>query len=165
MKRLICWKDVLSKEKMMYLDMSLLKTCESWNTKGNYQQWHNTTSKDKVERIALRNARWRMLELLKTKHVLSTMFIFEYSLADLNFEKNLEEQFENERKPWRTTMLSLHEELWIGKYNIKNWRFKANKVEALQWLDGVSQWHNRENLALWKERWTNEIKNFDKPPE
>ena len=104
MKRLIGWKDVLSEEKMMDLDMSLLKTCESWNTKGNYQQWHNTTSKDKVERIALWNARRRMLELLKTKNVLSTMFILECSLAGHNFERNLEYQLKNERNPWRTIM-------------------------------------------------------------
>ena len=69
-------------------------------------KWHNTTSKDKRERIALRSARWRMLELLKTKHVLSTMFNFEYSLEDHNFERNLEKQLKNERNPWRTTMLS-----------------------------------------------------------
>ena len=64
-----------------------------WITKHdeNCQEWYNTTSKDKVERIALRNARRRILELLKTKHVLNTMFILENSLADHNFEKNLEE--------------------------------------------------------------------------
>ena len=39
-----------------------------------------------------------MLELLKTTHVLSTMFILEYSLADLNSERNLEEQWKNEKK-------------------------------------------------------------------
>ena len=31
----------------------------------NYQEWHNTTFKDTEERIALRVARWRMLELLR----------------------------------------------------------------------------------------------------
>ena len=41
----------------------------------NHQEWHNTTSNDKVEWIALRNARWRMLDLHKTKHVLGNMFI------------------------------------------------------------------------------------------
>ena len=56
-------------------NMSFQTTCESWNTKGNCQEWHNTTSKDKRERIALWNARWRILELLKTRHVLNTMFI------------------------------------------------------------------------------------------
>ena len=40
-----------------------------------------------------------MLELLKTKHVLSTMFILEYSWADLNFERNLEEELKDERNP------------------------------------------------------------------
>ena len=33
--------------------MSVLKTCESWNTEENYQEWHNTASKDKVGRSAL----------------------------------------------------------------------------------------------------------------
>ena len=77
----------------------------------NGQEWYNTTSKDKVERIALWNARWRILERLKTKHVLGTMFILEYILADHNYERNLEEQLKNEKNPCWTTMLSLHEEL------------------------------------------------------
>ena len=46
------------------------------------------------ERIALRNARRRVLELLKTRHVLNNMFILEYSLTDLNFERNLGEKTE-----------------------------------------------------------------------
>ena len=50
-----------------------------------------------------------MLEVLKTKHVLSTMFNFEYSLADLSFKRNLEEQLKNEKNPWWTIMLSLRE--------------------------------------------------------
>ena len=66
MKRLVGWKDDLSEQKMMDLNMSLLKTLWSMNPKGNYPEWHSTTSEDKVERIALWNARWRMLELLKT---------------------------------------------------------------------------------------------------
>ena len=40
-----------------------------------------------------------MLGLLKTKHVLNTMFILKYSLADLNSERNLEEQLKNEKNP------------------------------------------------------------------
>ena len=87
-------------------DLKYLVLDNIWIMKheGNCQEWHNTTSKDKVERIALWNARRRILELLKTKHVLSTMFILEYSLTDLNSEKNLEEQLKNEKNPWRTTM-------------------------------------------------------------
>ena len=65
----------------------------------NCQERHNTTSKDIVEGIALRNARRRILERLKTKHVLSTMFTFEYSLAGHYFKRNLNEQFENEFNP------------------------------------------------------------------
>ena len=38
-----------------------------------------------------------MLELVKTTHVLSTMFILEYSLTDLDSERNLEEQLKNEK--------------------------------------------------------------------
>ena len=38
-----------------------------------------------------------MLELLKIRHVLNTMFILEYSLTDHNFERNLEEQLKNKR--------------------------------------------------------------------
>ena len=93
----------------------------------NYQEWHNTTSKDKRERIALRNARWRMLELVKTTHVLSTMFILEYSLTDHNFERNLEEQLKNEKNPWRTTM-------WTSMKNSGNERMiKEREVENTRW--------------------------------
>ena len=35
----------------------------------------------------------------KQKHVLSTMFILEYSLTDLDSERNLEEQLKNEKNP------------------------------------------------------------------
>ena len=55
--------------------------------------------KMRYERIALQSARWRMLGLHKTRHVLNTMFILEYSLADLNSERNLEEQLKNEKNP------------------------------------------------------------------
>ena len=53
----------------------------------------------KRERIPLWNARRRIFELLRTKHVLNTMFILEYSLVDLSFERILEEQLKNENNP------------------------------------------------------------------
>ena len=55
--------------------------------------------KMRYERIVLRNARWKMLELLKTRHVLNIMFILEYSLTDLDSKRNLEEQLKNEKNP------------------------------------------------------------------
>ena len=79
MKRLMDWKDLLNEERMMDLEYVILDIFESWNTKGNYQEWHNTTSNDMVERIALRNARWRNL---------------------ISFEMNLDEHFEKELNPW-----------------------------------------------------------------
>ena len=48
----------------------------------NHEAWREIVKNDitppqKIrERIALRNARWRILELLKTRHVLNTMLIF-----------------------------------------------------------------------------------------
>ena len=64
-KRLIGWKDLLNEEKMMDLIISLLTTCESCNMKEIIK--NDITPPQKIrERIALRNARWRMLELLKT---------------------------------------------------------------------------------------------------
>ena len=103
-KKLIGRKDLLNKEKMMDLKYLILDNIWIMKHEGNFQEWHNTTTKDKVETIALWNARWRLLELLKTKHVLNIMFILEYSLAGHNFERNLEEQLKNEKNPWRTTM-------------------------------------------------------------
>ena len=133
----------------------------------NCQEWHNTISKDKVERIALPNARWRMFELLKTTHVLNTMFILEYNLVDLSFERNLEEQLKNERKPWRTTMLSLHENSG-NKRMIKRKRSWEHKVNLCDDLDGASRRDNAENLELQKTKmnkwnqefwWTSGIRN------
>ena len=49
----------------------------------NYQEWHNTTSKDKRERIALWNAGRKIFEL---------------------FQQESWEHFENELNPWWTTM-------------------------------------------------------------
>ena len=93
---------------------------------GNCQEWHKTTSRDKVERIALWNARRRILELHKTKHVLSTMFIFEYSLADLSFE----------RKSWRTI------EEW--KESLTN-----HHVEPPWRTPVIKEWSNE--MKTWKE--------------
>ena len=74
--------------------------------KENCQEWHNTISKDKVGRISTSKCKkkntWTPQK--EKKHVLGTMFILEYSLVDLNFEKKLEEQLKNEKNPWRTTM-------------------------------------------------------------
>ena len=49
----------------------------------NYQEWHNTTSNDKVERIALR---------MQDEECLSSL------------EKNLDENFEKELNPLWTIM-------------------------------------------------------------
>ena len=142
-------------KKLMGLTISFLTTVESWDVKGNCQEWHNTISKDKVERIALWNARWRILELLKTRHVFSTMFNFEYSLADHHLERNLEEQLKNEKIPWRTTKLS-HRENSSNKRMIK-WKGKLKRTpgEALQWLDEALKWYNWNNLDLRKEKVNN----------
>ena len=56
-----------SKEEIGVFKYLILITCETRSTKGNYQEWHNTTSKDMRERIALRIARWRKLELLRNE--------------------------------------------------------------------------------------------------
>ena len=43
---------------------------------------------------------------------------------------------------------------------------ERKKIEALQWLDEALR---RDKVETWnyrrKERWENEIKNFDEPPE
>ena len=72
--------------------MSLLETCESWNPRGNYQEWHNTTSKDKGERIELYFG-------MQDEEYLSSS------------EKNIDEHFEKELNPWWAIMQSLYEEL------------------------------------------------------
>ena len=101
-----------SNEEMMGLNISFLKTCESWNTNGNYQEWHNTTSKDKIGRTAFRYATWRILELL-WKESWWTLQEGIKSLMNHHVEP-----------PWRTPV-------------IKEWsnemKDEKNKVEALQW--------------------------------
>ena len=117
----------------------------------NHQEWHNTTSKDKRERIALRNARWRMLELLKIEHVLNTMFILEYRLADHNFEKKLEEQLENDwsldEPPCRVSMKNSGNKRMIERKG--SWK---HKVKPCDDLDGASRRDNAENLELQKRK-------------
>ena len=54
-----------------------MTTCESWNMNSNYQEWHNTTSNDTEERIALR---------MQDEECLSSL------------EKNLDKHFEKEYK-------------------------------------------------------------------
>ena len=44
-------------------------------------------------------------------------------------------------------------------------KLKRTPGEALQWLDEALKWYNWNNLELRKEKWTNEIKNYDESPE
>ena len=71
-----------------------------------------------------------MLELLKTKHVLNTMFILEYSLADHNFKRNLEEQLKMkgilDEPPCRASMMN------SGKKNDQTkWKVEKNSGRSL----------------------------------
>ena len=101
---------------------------ESWNKNGNCQEWYNTISRDKVGRIALQNARRRILELLRKNMCWAPCLFLEYSLADLNFKRKLKEQMKNEKNPWRTTMLSLRENSG-NKRMIKRKRSWQHKVK------------------------------------
>ena len=38
-------------KKMMDLKYLILTTSESWNMNSNYQEWHNTTSNNMIERM------------------------------------------------------------------------------------------------------------------
>ena len=113
----------------MDLNVSLLKTCESWNVKGNYQEWHNTISKDKIERIALRNARWRMLELLQQE---SWRTLREWIKSLMNHHVE---------PPWRTLVIK----------DDKRKRSWEHKVKPCDDLDGASRQDNAENLELRKK--------------
>ena len=75
MKRLMDWKDVLIEEKMMVLQYVIPDNLWIMKHEGKLSRMTQLHLKNKVERIAPWNARWRILELLKTKHVLSIMFI------------------------------------------------------------------------------------------
>ena len=151
---------------MMDLIISFLTTCESWNMKETCQEWHNTTSKDQVERIALRNAIWRMLELLKTRHVLSTMFIF-LSIAwriitpREILKNNWKMKIILDEPPCRASMKNSGNKMMI---KIKtSWK---HKVKPCNDLDGSSWWYNWESLELREKKWWNNWnREFDEPPE
>ena len=110
-----------------------MTTCESWNANSNCQEWHNTISKDKIERIALQNARWRILELLP-QEFWRTIREWKESLTNHHVEP-----------PWRTP---------VKKRMIERKRSWQHKVKPCDDLDGASRWDNRESLELQKERWS-----------
>ena len=68
------------------------------------------------------------LDSPKTKHVLNTMFILEYSLADLSFERNLEEQLKNEQKHRLATMKKLSKHSEYIKEGRKEKKLEKNKM-------------------------------------
>ena len=84
---------ITPRKKMMGLKYLILD--HMWITKheGICQEWHNTDSKDKVEWMALRNARWRMLEHLQ-KDSWRTLREWVNSLANHHVEP-----------PWRTLVI------------------------------------------------------------
>ena len=118
-------------EKLVGLNISFLTTCESWNTKGNYQEWHNTTSNDTVEGIALLIARWRKLELL-WKESWWTLLEGIKSLMNHLVEP-----------PWRTP---------VNKRITKIKRSWKHKVKPCNDLDGSPWWYNWESLEPREEK-------------
>ena len=56
------------------------------------------------------------------------MFILEYSLADHNFERNLEEQLQNEKNPWQATMKKLSKNTGYIKEGRKEKKLEKNKM-------------------------------------
>ena len=118
----------------------------------NCQEWYNTTSKDKVERIALWNARWRILELLKTRHVLSTMFIFLSIawriLAPSEILKNKVRMKEILDEPSCRASMKNSGNKRITKRKI-SWK---HEVKTCNDLDGASRRDKAKNLKLRKRK-------------
>ena len=105
----------------------------------NYQEWHNTTSNDTVERISLRIARWRMLELL-------------WKESWWTLREEIESLINHHVKPpWRTPV----RKEWTTKMKDKRIRLKPCND-----LDGSSWWYNWNNFELRKERWTTWTENL-----
>ena len=98
MKRLMDWEELMLEEidGFKYLIPDNLSPMKH---EGNCQGWHNTISKDKVERCKMKKAWTPQNNTCVEHHVYLRVY-----LADLNFERDLEEQLKNEKNPWRTTM-------------------------------------------------------------
>ena len=130
------WEELMV-EKLMGLTISYLTTCESWNTKGNCQEWHNTTSKNKVERIALWNARWRILELLKTNICWATCLILSIAWWILNPREILKYNGRMKRildePPCRASMKNSGNEKMI-KRKMNKWN------QEFWWTSGIRSW-------------------------
>ena len=94
----------MDEENMMGLNISFLTTCESWNMNVNCQEWYNTISNDKVEKLHFGMQDEEYLNSSKQNMCWAPCLTLKYSLGDLNFKRNLEEQLKNEKKPWQTTM-------------------------------------------------------------
>ena len=94
---------ITPRKKMMGLNISFLNL---WIMKHTKIVKNDITPSQKimVARIALLECKMKNTWTPQNKHVLSTIFILEYSLTDLDSERNLEEQLKNEKNPWRSTM-------------------------------------------------------------
>ena len=105
---------------------------------GTCQEGHNTISKwgrkNCTSECDMKNA-WTS----QKKHVLNTMFILEYSLTDLNSERNLEEQLKNEKNPCDDLDEASR---WDNAENLE--LRKRKKMKRLE----PRKWHDEQ---LWKE--------------
>ena len=131
-----------------------------------------TTSKDKGEGICTSNARWRKALTPKTKHVLDIMCLSEYSLADLNFEK---ESWRTKRE-WMKSLTNHHDEpperRWLGEHEAwkeQDWSlamisFEHLENEKMKLLEEITEktWNSgREKIKHLKR----EFIHHDQPPE
>ena len=112
----------------------------------NYQEWHNTTSNDTVERIALWIARWRMLELLWKE--------YRWTLRE-GIKSFMNRHVE---PPWRTRVI--RNDQTKGK---RSWKHKVNPCNDLDgspWQFELGTPGKREDEQL-----TTRISHCERTPE
>ena len=125
-----------AKRKWWISDMSLLKTCESWNIKGNYQQWHNTISKDEIWKNCASECKMKKAWSIAWRIIASR----EILTNNWRMKGILDEP------PCRASMKNSG-----NRRMIKRKRSWKHKVKPCNDLDGASRRDNAENLELQKK--------------
>ena len=122
---------------------------ETWRE--NYQEWHNTTSKDKVGRIVLRMQDEEYLNSLKQNTCRAPCLILSIVWRIITSREILKNNWRMksilDEPPWRNTRRTPVIKEWSKRR--RSWK---HKVKPFNYLYGATKWYNWKSLELWERK-------------